>query len=215
MVSIEYDRDEELDRLDFPVFSVRHLATSTNSQQQLFQSKYPIESMTYDQSIYTDDFHFRIVHSFSHNGFIYFLYTITNKILPDSCNRMDHASDTIANQTTTKVVTRLLRVCDAKAANGGGAETNRNGGGGGASNQDTIDQFSNMYNSGASSATLTETVIDCDDQVDGKFHLLQSAHFQPLAESPDDSLLFLSFNNTGKKKLKSVKNEQKKRKLST
>jgi hypothetical protein len=93
------------------------------------------------------------------------------------------------------LVTRLLRVCDAKAVNGG-AETNCNGGG---SNQDNIDQFNNMYNSGASSATLTETVIECDDQIDGKFHLLQSAHFQPLSESPDDSLLFLSFNNTGKK----------------
>jgi hypothetical protein len=206
MVSIEYDPVEErYDRLDFPVFSVRHLsATSAAAQttqdrtkpnlidnnQQLFQSKYLIESMNYDQNIYTDDFHFKIIHSFSHDGFIYFLYTITNKILPESCNRMDSMMDSASNQTSTKIVTRLLRICDTKAAS---SSENRN------VNQETIDQFNNIYNSansGANLATLTETVLDCDDEIEGKFHLLQSAHFQALPESSENSTLFLTFNNT-------------------
>jgi hypothetical protein len=200
MVSIEYDPVEErYDRLDFPVFSVRHLSATQHTHekrpalidnsQQLFQSKYLIESMNYDQNIYTDDFHFKIVHSFSHDGFIYFLYTITNKILPESCNRMD-SIDSASNQTSTKVVTRLLRICDTKASS---SSENRN------LNQETIDQFNSIYNSansGANLATLTETVLDCDDQVEGKFHLLQSAHFQPQPESSENSTLFLVFNNT-------------------
>lgn len=210
MVSIEYDPAEEsYDRSDFPVFSVRHLATTTSdsvttnkkppmmntNQQQLFQSKYLIESMNFDQSIYTPDFHFKIVYSFNHNGFIYFLYTITNKILPDSCNRMDPISSASSGSSSsqassdsfysnqTKVITRLLRICD----------------GGQSINQETLDniyQSAASGNSGANLATLTETVMDCDDPIDGKFHLLQSAHFHRIDSDPDSSILFMTFNRS-------------------
>ena len=68
MVSNEYDPAERLDKSDFPVFSIRYLASSSASsgsqlrpQYPLFQSKYPIESMNYDQSIFSPDFHMRII----------------------------------------------------------------------------------------------------------------------------------------------------------
>ena len=224
MVSIEYDPVEErYDRSDFPVFSVRHLATTktvssedgfsdfsaraptlVHNNQQLFQSKYLIESMNYDQSIYTSDFHFKIMHSFSHNGFIYFLYTITNKILPESCNRID-TMDSMSNQTSTKIVTRLLRICDTKSSNANGhsgekPQHQQQQQQQQSSNQDTMEQqFNSIFNagsSGASLATLTETVLDCDDQIDGKFHLLQSAHFHENPSKPESSTLFLTFSST-------------------
>lgn len=82
MISNEYDPAERLDKTDFPIFSIRHLASafaasaaSTNQhqpalqmRQPLFQTKYPIESMNYDQTIFSPDFHMKIIYSFKHNG---------------------------------------------------------------------------------------------------------------------------------------------------
>lgn len=73
MISNEYDPAERLDKTDFPIFSIRHLATQNQQQQvqmrqPLFQTKYPIESMNYDQTIFAPDFHMKIIYSFKHNG---------------------------------------------------------------------------------------------------------------------------------------------------
>lgn len=72
MISNEYDPTERLDKTDFPIFSIRHLATNTQQsvqiRQPLFQTKYPIESMNYDQTIFSPDFHMKIIYSFKHNG---------------------------------------------------------------------------------------------------------------------------------------------------
>lgn len=75
MISNEYDPAERLDKTDFPIFSIRHLAPQQQLQQHavrihqpLFQTKYPIESMNYDQTIFSPDFHMKIIYSFKHNG---------------------------------------------------------------------------------------------------------------------------------------------------
>ena len=82
--------NSKLEKSEFPVFSFRNLDSSKSvddmSKPQLFQLKYPIEYMNYDQSLFDSDFHMEIKYSFKHNGYIYFLYTITNKILTQSCN---------------------------------------------------------------------------------------------------------------------------------
>jgi hypothetical protein len=212
MVSNEYDPMERLDKSDFPVFSIRHLATHTRAattsvgntntkppqqqqqqqQQQhaMFQSKYPIESMNYDQNIFGPEFHMRVIYSFKHNGFVYFLFTITNKMLSESCNRIDDIDTTMIlsssslNQTQqqqqqsssansngggggSKIVTRMLRICDTKY--NAFSRTNRestmfNSG------EAVIDHIQSLYTGGAASnsATLTETVIECEDGSNGK-----------------------------------------------
>lgn len=215
MVSNEYDPTERLDKSDFPVFSIRYLATTQNTQsennleselqlkQPLFQSKYPIESMNYDQTIFNPDFHMKIIYSFKHNGFVYFLFTITNKMLSESCNRVDAESTPLNNQTANKIVTRMLRICDTKwsSVNNGDYSNRHNRD---SNNQETLEQISNLYaGSATNSATLTETVIECDDELTGtKHHLLQSAHFHELPSSKhantytDDSILFLTFNSS-------------------
>jgi hypothetical protein len=207
MVSNEYDPMERLDKSDFPVFSIRHLATharatiptSTNTkppqqQQQhqthaMFQSKYPIESMNYDQNIFGPEFHMRVIYSFKHNGFVYFLFTITNKMLSESCNRIDDIDTTMImssslNQTSSannnnningggsKIVTRMLRICDTKY--NAFSRTNRestmfNSG------EAVIDHIQSLYTGGgaaSNSATLTETVIECEDGSSGKLDLI-------------------------------------------
>ena len=80
MISNEYDPAERLDKTDFPIFSIRHLAAAPSSHQQpsvqrqpLFQTKYPIESMNYDQTIFAPDFHMKIIYSFKHNGNFYII----------------------------------------------------------------------------------------------------------------------------------------------
>ena len=195
MVSNEYDPMERLDKSDFPVFSIRHLATTTTTtntvnlsssklsspsrqQNTMFQSKYPIESMNYDQNIFGPDFHMRVVFSFKHNGFVYFLFTITNKMLSESCNRIDDVDTTSSssslNQTqqssngaSAKIVTRMLRICDTKYS--ATSRTNResstfNSG-------EVIDHIQSLYTGGSASnsATLTETVIDCEENLNGKY----------------------------------------------
>ncbi len=205
MVSNEYDPTERLDKSDFPVFSVRYLAASPLSAQSLFQSKYPIESMNYDQTIFNPDFHMKVVHSFKHNGFVYFLFTITNKILSESCNRVDASPSQAnsneqfsSNQTTNKIVTRMLRICDNKWSSSVSNRFNRDN-----NQQETIEQINSLYSGGGTNlATLTETVIDCEDESTGqKYHLLQSAHFHDLSNAntstyTDDSVLFMTFNSS-------------------
>lgn len=199
MVSNEYDPVERVSRTDFPIFSTRHLATThtsvdslstrpvVQSRQPLFQSKYPIESMNYDETLFDADFHMKIVYSFKHNGFIYFLFTITNKILSESCNRID--ADKLPNKSIPKIVTRMLRICDSKMSK----------------NYQTDGSLNSIL---SSSATLTETTIDCDH--DGKkFHLLQSARFHELNnDSTGDSVLFLTFNNSAESTLCKIKIKQ-------
>lgn len=165
MVSNEHD-STQITKSDFPVFSIRNLVRSDSPFRLKYES---IESMKYDQSTVSPDFHMKIKYSFKHNGFVYFLFTITNKILSDSCISIDPTS----NQTVSKIVTRMLRVCD--------------------NNQEmNVEQ---LYLSGM--PTLTETVIDCDDQLTGtKYNLLQSAHFHLNQDSNDDSILFMTFNSS-------------------
>ena len=203
MVSNEYDPVERVARTDFPIFSTRYLATTHSdvdsqsqstksvfqSHQPLFQSKYPIESMNYDESIFDADFHMKIVYSFKHNGFIYFLFTITNKILSDSCNRID--ADKLPNKSIPKIVTRMLRICDSKMFKN--------------YQTDSLNSLSSIL---SSSATLTETTIDCD-QNGKKFHLLQSARFHELKnDTTGDSILFLTFNNTAESTVCKIKLKQ-------
>ncbi|RNA23642.1 plexin-A2 isoform X1 [Brachionus plicatilis] len=201
MVSNEYDPVERVARSDFPIFSTRYLATThtsthsessrpvVQSRQPLFQSKYPIESMNYDESIFDADFHMKIVYSFKHNGFIYFLFTITNKILSESCNRID--ADKLPNKKIPKIVTRMLRICDSKMFKN--------------YQPDSLNSLSSIL---SSSATLTETTIDCDDH-GSKFHLLQSARFHELTnKTVDNSMLFLTFNNSNESRICQIKIKQ-------
>jgi hypothetical protein len=189
MVSNEYDPTERLDKSDFPVFSIRYLTPFLPSS---FQSKYPIESMNYDQTIFDSDFHMKIVYSFKHNGFVYFLFTITNKMLSESCNRVD--AD-LNNQTMSKIVTRMLRICDNKWSQTLNNRSNRE-------SSETFEQIANLYsNSATNLATLTETVVDCEDKVTGiKYSMLQSAYFHPQSNQrpahDDDSILFMTFNSS-------------------
>lgn len=189
MISNEYDPSERLDKTDFPIFSIRQL------RPPLFQTKYPIESMNYDQTIFSPDFHMKIIYSFKHNGYVYFLFTITNKMLSESCNRVDATAESAANNQT--IVTRMLRICDSKWTSSGGQRFNRD--------SDPLEQMANMYTGGSAtnSATLTETVVDCTDQLTGeKYHLLESAHFLAAPGSAgksaarDESTLFLTFNSS-------------------
>src|SRR4051812_25060729 len=60
-----------------------------SSDKTLFQSKYPIEYMNYDQTLINADFHMKIIASFRHDGYVYFLFTITNRILSaQSCSNV-------------------------------------------------------------------------------------------------------------------------------
>lgn len=216
MVSNEYDPIERLDKTDFPIFSIRYLATTTKNtaeskqqlqlRQPLFQSKYPIESMNYDQTIFNSDFHMKIIYSFKHNGFVYFLFTITNKILSESCNRVDVES--MSNKTTPKIVTRMLRICDSKWSGDSNQRGNRE-----SNSQDPSETLASLLTSSeTNSATLTETVLDCDDQISGsKHYLLQSAYFHEISSKnpngEDNSILFLNFNTTVcKVRIKEIEN---------
>jgi len=116
MVSMENDQSNtKLEKSEFPVFSFRNLDSSSSKvhahvKPQLFQLKYPIEYMNYDQNLFDSDFHMKIKYSFKHNGYIYFLYTITNKILTQSCNKI--ITQQANNQTDSVIVTRMVRICD-------------------------------------------------------------------------------------------------------
>ncbi len=118
MVSMENDQsNSKLEKSEFPVFSFRNLDSSpfpapeqVQAKPQLFQLKYPIEYMNYDQNLFDADFHMKIKYSFKHNGYIYFLYTITNKILTQSCNKI--ITQQANNQTDSVIVTRMVRICD-------------------------------------------------------------------------------------------------------
>ena len=116
MVSMETDlQNSKLEKSEFPVFSFRNLDSShrpvaTHSKPQLFQLKYPIEYMNYDQSLFDQDFHMKIKYSFKHNGYIYFLYTITNKVLTQNCKKI--VTQQANNKTESNIVTRMVRICD-------------------------------------------------------------------------------------------------------
>lgn len=134
-------------------------------------------------------------------------------MLSESCNRVDADSglssglgvngvNSNSNQTlsTTKIVTRMLRICDSKWSSGGGQQRlNRDSSS--YNTPENLEQLQSLYTSSASSATnsamLTETVLDCVDAGSGrKHHLLQSAHFHELADGSDDSILFMTFNSS-------------------
>ena len=128
MVSMENNDQSstKLEKSEFPVFSFRNLKAYTEessdddemtakqhiqvNKPQLFQLNYPIEYMHYDQNLFDSDFHMQIKYSFKHNGYIYFLYTITNKILTQSCNKI--ITQQANNQTSSVIVTRMVRICD-------------------------------------------------------------------------------------------------------
>ena len=129
-------------------------------------------------------------------------------MLSESCNRVDadsnlsgSGSGSNSNQTTasTKIVTRMLRICDSKwSANGGQQQQRLNRD---FNTQENIEQLQSLYASASSSATnsamLTETVLDCEDGSTGqKHHLLQSAHFHEVPNSSDESMLFMTFNSS-------------------
>jgi hypothetical protein len=206
MVSMENDPTERLDKSDFPVFSIRNLIPppeqqhqqqqqQQSSKSQLFQLKYPIEYMNYDQSLFDSDFHMKIIYSFKHDGFVYFLFTITNRKLTQSCNSI--FTSPANDQTSSTIVTRMLRICDTtwSATNNQQQQQksafNRNNRD---SNQESIEQI--LGGSATNLATLSEIIIDCDDDITGtKYHVLQSAHLHSTS-NPDDSTLFMTFNST-------------------
>ena len=177
MVSIENDPSKRLDITEFPVFSVRNLGTEntprpnrqSSPKLQLFQLKYPNEHMNYDQTLFDSDFHMNIIYSFKHNGYVYFLYTITYRVIAESCNGMFTASAN--NQTTSSIVTRLLRIYDTTA--------NKN-----PNFNDNSEPLTNL-------PTISELVLDCENR-GVKYHILQSAHF----ESGNEASLFMAFNTT-------------------
>lgn len=111
MVSMETDlQNSKLEKSEFPVFSFRNLDSSQQQGALLFQPKYPIEYMNYDQNLFDADFHMKIKYSFKHNGYIYFLYTITNKVLTQNCKKI--VTQQANNKTESIVVTRMVRICD-------------------------------------------------------------------------------------------------------
>lgn len=176
--------DPNLSNFDFPVFSIRNLLT-TDSQQKnsLFKIKSPTDSIFYDQNLFTSNFHMKIIYNFKHNGFVYFFYTITNILLTEQCARVDSGS-TSSNSTNPKLVTRMLRVCDSKWS-------------GNLNNQEKI--MNNIFSASCSnSATFSESILDCEDQLTGlKHNLLQSAYYQPISSAnSDDSILFMAFNSS-------------------
>ena len=190
MVSMENDPTERLDKSDFPVFSIRNLAIDQQSKLQQFQLKYPIEYMNYDQTLFDSDFHMKIIYSFKHDGFVYFLFTITNRILTQSCNSI--VTSPANNQTTSTIVTRMLRICDTTWT--AYQQKNRNY----RDNQESLEQI--ISGSATNLATLSEIVIDCDDETTNiKYHILQSAHFHSNSNL-DDSTLFMTFNTSSNSK---------------
>jgi len=211
MVSMENDPTERLDKSDFPVFSIRNLALASSQQSklqqhqqqqqqlqlqsqqlQLFQLKYPIEYMNYDQTLFDTDFHMKIIYSFKHEGFVYFLFTITNRILTQACNNI--VTSPANNQTGSTIVTRMLRICDTTWTAQQQQQQQKTSRNYRDSNQESIEQT--LSGSATNLATLSEIVIDCDDELTGtKYHVLQSAHFHS-APDPDNSTLFLTLNTT-------------------
>jgi hypothetical protein len=196
MVSMENDPNEKIDKSDFPVFSIRNLAgtpsqlpTSSSQQQQpLFQSKYPIEYMNYDHTLINDNFHMKIIYSFKHHGYVYFLFTITNRIIlsQSSCNNV--VTSPANNRTQSTIVTRMLRICETSWN-----EVNKNNNNNNNNNNNDLTSF---FSSAATNlATLTEIIIDCEDELNNKYHLLQSASFHA-TENSDSSQLFMIFNSS-------------------
>lgn len=129
-------------------------------------------------------------------------------MLSESCNRVDADSGLSGsgsgtnspgnNQTSsTRIVTRMLRICDSKWSSSSNQRLNRE-----SSTYNTpenLEQIQNLYTSSSGSATnsamLTETVLDCEDSLTGhKYNLLQSAHFHELVD--DNSILFMTFNSS-------------------
>lgn len=192
MISMETDQsNSKLEKSEFPVFSFRNLdshVTRSHTKPQLFQLKYPIEYMNYDQNLFDSQFHMKIKYSFKHNGYIYFLYTITNKILTQSCNKI--VTQQANNQTDSIIVTRMVRICDTSWS---GDESSRS------ANkrnnpQANLDRLNDHLTQTATNlAVLGELVIDCDDHIGNKYHLLQSAFF---LDKDQDSTLFMTFNTT-------------------
>jgi hypothetical protein len=137
-------------------------------------------------------------------------------MLSESCNRVDAESSLNSNnQTSTKIVTRMLRICDSKWSSSTQQQQQQQQASGYANpnfnqrlnresvnynTQENLDQIQNMYTSGSAtnSATLTETVLDCDDSVTlQKHHLLQSAYFHELVgDQAENSSLFMTFNSS-------------------
>ena len=200
MVSMENEpqqqQQQRLDKSDFPVFSIRNLEAAEQtalpptgqqtSKLQLFQLKYPIEYMNYDQTLFDAEFHMRIKYSFKHNGYIYFLFTITNKILTSSCTNIVTAPAN--NQTESTVVTRMLRICDTSHVAAQASKRDF-------SEQEAADKFSSVFAQSATNlATLSELVIDCEEN-GVKYELLQSAHLLS-GQGVADPVLFMSFNTT-------------------
>lgn len=194
MVSMETDQSnsERLEKSEFPVFSLRNLDSSTTQKSQLFQLKYPIEYMNYDQTLFDSDFHMKVKYSFKHNGYIYFLYTITNKILTQSCNRI--VTQQANSQTNSIVVTRMVRICDTSWSgdHSSGSTNKRN------NHQENMEQLNDRFAQTATNlAVLAEVIIDCEDSNGLRYHLLQSAYF--LDNNHNNATLFMTFNATSGK----------------